>query len=209
MTNSIRVGKGSSVVDPILTLNSNSDRFLVLKELETAVSYLESIENFGFLIPETSSNLAYAIGHPTGLSDVAAVEGRIARVGNRSKAVGRIHFGASKHVGSSVLSYMKVHPRFRSAINLRYDEKILGICKKKFKVSSYDRQVEPRDKKETEGMSISWGIEMALQINPKADVIYHLGDIGKEAMILVFDTNPSPLVRKVNNILVAYLEKSA
>jgi hydroxymethylpyrimidine/phosphomethylpyrimidine kinase len=58
-------------------------------------------------------------------------------------------------------------------------------------------------------MSISWGIEMALQINPKADVIYHLGDIGKEAMILVFDTNPSPLVRKVNNILVAYLEKSA
>jgi hydroxymethylpyrimidine/phosphomethylpyrimidine kinase len=209
MTNSIQVGKGSSVVDPILTLNSNSDRFLVLKELETAVSYLESIENFGFLIPETSSNLAYAIGHPTGLSDVAAVEGRIARVGNRSKAVGRIHFGASKHVGSSVLSYMKVHPHFRSAINLRYDEKILGICKKKFKVSSYDRQVEPRDKKETEGMSISWGIEMALQINPKADVIYHLGDIGKEAMILVFDTNPSPLVRKVNNILVAYLEKSA
>jgi hydroxymethylpyrimidine kinase / phosphomethylpyrimidine kinase / thiamine-phosphate diphosphorylase len=209
MTNSIQVGKGSSVVDPILTLNSNSDRFLVLKELETAVSYIESIENFGFLIPETSSNLAYAIGHPTGLSDVAAVEGRIARVGNRSKAVGRIHFGASKHVGSSVLSYMKVHPHFRSAINLRYDEKILGICKKKFKVSSYDRQVEPRDKKEIEGMSISWGIEMALQINPKADVIYHLGDIGKEAMILVFDTNPSTLVRKVNNILVAYLEKSA
>jgi hydroxymethylpyrimidine/phosphomethylpyrimidine kinase len=196
MTNSIQVGKGSSVVDPILSLN-------------IAVSYIESIENFGFLIPETSSNLAYAIGHPTGLSDVAAVEGRIARVGNRSKAVGRIHFGASKHVGSSVLSYMKVHPLFRSAINLRYDEKILGICKKKFIVSSYDRRVEPHDRKETEGMSIPWGIEMALQINPNADVIYHLGEIGKEAMILVFDTNPSLLVRKVNNILVAYLEKSA
>jgi hydroxymethylpyrimidine/phosphomethylpyrimidine kinase len=58
-------------------------------------------------------------------------------------------------------------------------------------------------------MSIPWGIEMALQINPNADVIYHLGEIGKEAMILVFDTNPSLLVRKVNNILVAYLEKSA
>jgi hydroxymethylpyrimidine kinase/phosphomethylpyrimidine kinase len=209
MTNLIHVGKGSSVVHPFLFLYSNSDKFLVLKDLDTAVTNIELIENFGALIPETSSNLAYAISRPTGLSDVAAVEGRIARVGNRAKAVGRIHFGASKHVGSSVLSYMKVHPHIRSAINLRYDEKILAICKKKFKVASYDRHVEPRDIKGTEGMSIPWGIETALRMNPNADVIYHLGDMGKEAMILVFDTNPSHLVGKVNKILFEFLKEPA
>ena len=206
MTNSIQVGKGSSVVDPFLFLYSNSDKFLVIKDLDTAVTNVESIENFGSIIPETSSNLVYAISHPADLSDVAAVEGRIARVGNRAKAVGRIQFGASKHVGSAVLSYMKVHPHIRSAINLRYDEKILAICKKNFKVALYDRHVEPRDRKVTEGKSIPWGIETALRINPNADVIYHLGDIGKEAMILVFDTNPSRLVGKVNNILIEFLK---
>jgi hydroxymethylpyrimidine kinase/phosphomethylpyrimidine kinase len=209
ITNSIRVGKGSSVVDPLRFLYSNSDKFLVLKDLDTAVTNIESIENLGSLIPETSSNIAYAISRPTGLSDVAAVEGRIARLGNRAKAVGRIHFGASKHVGSSVLSYMKVHPHIRSAINLRYDEKILAICRKSFNVASYDRRAEPRDRKVTEGMSIPWGIETALRMNPNADVIYHLGDMGKEAMILVFDKNPSRLLGKVNKILIEYLKESS
>ena len=120
--------------------------------------------------------------------------------------MGRIHFGASRHVASSVLSYMKVRPHMRSAINIRFDEKILAICKKKFRVSFYDRRVEPQDKKVTDGMSISWGIETALQTNPNAEVIYHLGDMGKEAMILVFDTNPSRLIGKVYNILIEYLE---
>jgi hydroxymethylpyrimidine kinase / phosphomethylpyrimidine kinase / thiamine-phosphate diphosphorylase len=99
------------------------------------------------------------------------------------------------------MSYMKIHPHIRSAINLRYDEKILTICKRIFNVASYNRLVEPEDKKVREGMTIPWGIETALQINPNADVIYHLGDFGKEAMILVFGTNPSQLVGKVNNIL--------
>ncbi len=206
MTNSVSVGRGSSVVDPFQFLYSNSDKFLVLKELDTAVSNVESIENFGFLIPETSSNLVYAVSQPTGLSDVAAVEGRIARVGNRAKAVGRIRFGASRHLGSAVICYMKEHPNNRSAINLLYDEKILAICKRHFKVASYDRRSEPRERKVVEGRSIPWGIESALRMNPNADVIYHLGDIGKEAMIIVFDTNPSRLVGKVNNILLEFLK---
>jgi hydroxymethylpyrimidine kinase / phosphomethylpyrimidine kinase / thiamine-phosphate diphosphorylase len=201
MTNSVQVGKGSWVVDPLLIIHSNSDKFLVLKELESAVTKIESIEDFGSLIPETSSNIAYAISRPTGLSDIAAVEGRIAKVGNRAKAVGRIRFGASKHMAAAVMSYMKVNPHIRSAINLRYDEKILAICKKIFKVASYNRLVEPQNRKNVEGRTIPWGIKTALQMKPDANVIYHLGDIGKEAMILVFDTNPSHLVGKVNDIL--------
>ena len=202
MINSIQVGKGSWVVDPFSFIYSNSDKFLVLKDLDVAVTNIESIENFGSLIPETSSNIAYAISRPTGVSDIAAVEGRIAKVGSRAKAVGRIRFGASKHMGSAVMSYMKVHPHMRSAINLRYDEKILAICKRIFNVTSYNRLVEPENRKVMEGSTIPWGIETSLQINPNADVIYHTGDIGKEAMILVFDTDPSHLVGKVNNILI-------
>jgi hydroxymethylpyrimidine/phosphomethylpyrimidine kinase len=109
-------------------------------------------------------------------------------------------------MGSAVLSYMKEHPNIRSAINLLYDEKILAICKRNFKVAAYDRRAEPRQIKVAEGRSIPWGIESALRMDPNADIIYHLGDIGKEPMIMVFDTNPSRLVGKVNNILIEFLK---
>ena len=207
ITNKVKVGKGYPVVDPTLSLYANSDKFLVIEDLAKAITLIESLENFGLLIPETSSNLAYAISHPKGVSDIAAIDGRIARVGSRAKPVGGIRFGASVHVASSVISYMKVHPQIRSAINLRYNKKILAICRKKFRVAFYDRKVEPQDRKLTEGMSIPWGIQKALRHNPNADVIYHLGDIGKEAMVLIFDTNPSRLVGKLKILLVEFLKE--
>lgn len=205
----IRVGRGSSVVDPSVVLQSNSDRFLVLRDLEIAVNDIESIENFGLLIPETQTNIAYSISQPVGLSDVAAVKGRIVKVGNRAKVVDRIHFGASQHVGSSILSYMKKNPLMRSAINIRYDKRMLEICERNYSVSSYDRLAEPQKEKETEGMSVDWGVRKAVENNPKLEIIYHIGDMGKEPMILVFDRNPVALVRKVDSILNKYLAETA
>jgi hydroxymethylpyrimidine kinase / phosphomethylpyrimidine kinase / thiamine-phosphate diphosphorylase len=204
----IRVGRGSAIVDPSLAVHSNSDRFLVLKDLEAAVEDIESTESFGLLIPQTQTNIAYSVGQPVGLSDVAAVNGRIARIGDRAKAVDRIRFGASKHVASAILSYMKKNPLMRSAINIRYDLKLLEICRRSYSISSYDRQAEPQRRKETEGMSIEWGIRKALEANSRAEVIYHLGDMGKEPMIVVFDKNPVALVKKINSILKDFLAES-
>lgn len=204
---SMRVGKGSSVVDISLIHHSNSDRFLVQQDLDRAVDEIELVENFGVLIPETQTNIVYAIAHPQSLSDIAGVNGRIARIGNRARAVGRIRFGVSKHVGASVLGYVKRNPVMRSAINIKYDEKILAICKRDLTVSSYDRVTEPPEIKYIEGMSVEWGVRTALQNVPNADVIFHVGDIGKEPMIIIFDMNPINLVRKVRNILVRYLEE--
>ena len=77
------------------------------------------------------------------------------------------------------------------------------ICKNLgLKISNYDREKEPIEVKSNEGMSVKWGIKKAIsKINTIPDVIYHLGDWGKEPMILVFGRNPSEVYSKIMSII--------
>jgi hydroxymethylpyrimidine/phosphomethylpyrimidine kinase len=94
----------------------------------------------------------------------------------------------------------------RSGINIKYDEKIIEICKKLgWKVSSYDRRNEPEEVKSKEGMTVQWGIEQAVsKINALPDAVYHMGDWGKEPMILIFGKNPKEVCSKAVSILHEY-----
>jgi hydroxymethylpyrimidine/phosphomethylpyrimidine kinase len=48
---------------------------------------------------------------------------------------------------------------------------------------------------------VIWGTVAALSKNQKADVIYHLGEIGKEPMITIFGKNPAEIAAKIEAIL--------
>ena len=51
------------------------------------------------------------------------------------------------------------------------------------------------------GSSIEWGTELAIKNLEKApDIIFHKGDYGKEPMIIVFDENPTKLMKKIRKI---------
>jgi hydroxymethylpyrimidine/phosphomethylpyrimidine kinase len=132
------------------------------------------------------------------------VRGRIIRIENTASPASYIKFGASSHVASAIIAYMSVNPDFRSAINIRFDERIIDVCKSLFSVASYDRTKEPKKIKRKEGSTVTWGILAALSKNPLADVIYHTGDIGKEPMISLFGRNPAEVVKKVKAILENY-----
>jgi hydroxymethylpyrimidine/phosphomethylpyrimidine kinase len=162
------------------------------------------LEGFYRLIPETQTNFAYALLNAADISDVAAVRGRIIKIENTATPASYIKFGASSHVASAVLAYMSVNPDFRSAINIRFDEKIVDVCKSLFSVASYNRSKEPKKIKRKEGSTVAWGILAALSKNPLADVIYHTGDIGKEPMISLFGRNPTEVVNKIKAILENY-----
>jgi len=112
-----------------------------------------------------------------------------------------IEFGASKHVGSAILAYMTFNRLIRSAMNIKYDEKIKKIMKSFFKVSNYDRMKEPGHIMKKEGMSIFWGIKCALAKYPEAEIIYHKGALGKEPMCIVFGSNPLEVVNKIGIVL--------
>ena len=197
----VKIGKGIPVNNPISKMYEESCRYQVIEDLGMAVENLVNMKNFVDLIPETQSNLVYAIPNARRIEDVAGVNGRIVKAGNKSVPTSGIKFGASKHVASSVLEYMKTNQMIRSALNIKNDKTILNTCKKFFTVSFYERNLEPRKFKETEGNSIPWGIKMALLKNPDADIIYHSGDVGKEPMIIIFGQGPQDVVDKVKKIL--------
>jgi hydroxymethylpyrimidine kinase / phosphomethylpyrimidine kinase / thiamine-phosphate diphosphorylase len=201
IVNTLKIGKGIPVNNPISTMYEESCKYKVMEELANAIDQLINIKNFEKLIPETQSNIAYAIPYAKKIEDVAGVNGRIVKVGVRSVPTSGIKFGASRHVASSILEYMKINQLVRSALNIKNDKKILDKCNRLFRVTHYERELEPKTIKNKEGKSISWGVSGALSKNPDADIIYHTGDMGKEPMIIIFGQNPQEVVDKVKKIL--------
>jgi hydroxymethylpyrimidine kinase/phosphomethylpyrimidine kinase len=205
LQNALKIGKGLLVSNPASSMYDYARRYVVLKGLQWAIEDIETSDNFGILLPETQSNIAFALPDARELDHIAAIKGRIIKIGDTARsASSMVEFGASKHVGSALLAYMTVNRLVRSAMNIKYDEKIRRIAKAVFKVSNYDRSKEPRHILKKEGMSIFWGIKYALAKNPEAEIIYHEGAIGKEPMCIIFASNPAEVVNKIRTILKRY-----
>jgi hydroxymethylpyrimidine kinase / phosphomethylpyrimidine kinase / thiamine-phosphate diphosphorylase len=201
IVNTVKIGKGIPVNNPISLMYEESCRYKVIDELANAVDQLTRTKNFEKLIPESQSNIVYAIPNANNINEVAGVNGRIVKAGDRSVPTSGIKFGASRHVASSILEYMKTNQLVRSALNIKNEKRILDKCNRLFRVTHYERKLEPKTIKNREGRSISWGVSTALSKNPDADIIYHTGDIGKEPMIIIFGQNPQEVVDKVKSIL--------
>jgi hydroxymethylpyrimidine kinase/phosphomethylpyrimidine kinase len=205
LQNALKIGDGLLVSNPAGSMYDYASRYVVLKELRRAIKDIETFENVGILIPETQSNIAFALPDARELDHIAAVNGRIVKIGDAARSASSIvEFGASKHVGSALLAYMTVNRLIRSAMNIKYDEKIRKVIKAIFKVSNYDRKKEPRHILKKEGMSIFWGIKYALAKNPEAEIIYHEGALGKEPMCIIFADSPVEVVDKLRIILKNY-----
>lgn len=200
--NPLKIGKGLLVSNPAGSMYDYACKYIVMKELRFAIEEIEAFENFGKLIPETQSNIGFALPDARDLDHIAAIKGRLVKIGDSvTSASSIIEFGASKHVGSAILAYMTVNRLIRSAMNIKYDEKIRKIVKSIFKVSNYDRMKEPKYIMKKEGMSIFWGIKCALAKYPEAEVIYHKGALGKEPMCIIFGGDPLEVVNKIRILL--------
>ncbi len=200
LLNNIKIGKGMNI--PTLREIHCGDP--VIKELSKAVDILVFTDKIGLLIPESQSNFVFAKENARSNEDVAGIEGRIVRIGNRASLVGKIAYSASRHVANAVLIAMRYDKSIRSAINIRYSDKILEVCRRlSMSISSYDRSKEPMEVKYKEGMSITWGVDHAIRsFNCRVpDIIYHKGDMGKEPMIILFGKKPMEVVIKVKSIL--------
>src|SRR5262245_32533114 len=99
---------------------------------------------------------------------------------------------------------MKFNPAMRSAINIKFNERLIECCKSLYTTTEYERSKEPMHVNEKEGMTIPWGIKQALLKDARSEIIFHTGGMGKEAMILIFGTTPSEVVNKVKRIIKFY-----
>ena len=192
ISNSKKIGKGMSITHKNI---SNG-----MRELSDSINHFKQIKNIYKIIPECQTNFVFAKRNPKNIMDVLGISGRLVKSGKDVVTAGEIVYGGSQHVGTAVIQVNKKFPEIRSGLNIKYDPKIISRAKKsKFTVLSYDRSKEPKKSKQKENSSISWGISNSL--NAKSpDVIYHKGDIGKEAMILIFGKNPSGVIQKVSKL---------
>ncbi len=156
-----------------------------IDNVKKAVNIIEKCSEFTALIPEVRSNIVMAVEGAERVEQVVGIPGRITIVNGMPKSVMDPDLMSSSHMARLVLSIMEHDPTIRSALNMKYDPKILEICKKLgLKISSYNRANEPYDVKKVEGSTIPWGVETAIEkVGTIPDVIYHLGAWGKEPMI--------------------------
>jgi hydroxymethylpyrimidine/phosphomethylpyrimidine kinase len=196
-----RLGKGTGPVNPFAYVGREMERYRVIQELKKAVEFLKG-EKIGYLIPEVSSNLGYALPYAEGVEDVAAFPGRIVRLKDSIATSSDPEFGASKHIASIILTAIGFDPEYRSAMNIRYEKGNVALLKEKgFLIGHFDRRLEPKGVKEKEGSSLEWGVgEVLRKMKRVPDVIYDEGDFGKEPMVRVLGRDPYQVVQKILKI---------
>ena len=190
--NSKSLGKGINI-----TFTKQSDMH---KELSRSIVNFQNTENISELIPECQTNFVFSDLKPKKITDVLGISGRLVKSGKEIIQAGNLIFGGSQHVATAVIEVSKKFSDIRSAINIKYEPKLIDKAKKKgLSVASYDRNKESRNSKRHENSSIVWGVSSCLKSNPP-DIIYHKGDIGKEPMIIIFGKTPSDVIKKIQTI---------
>ena len=193
-----RIGKGRVPVNPMAGLFNEAQKHRVLEDVSAAAKIIEDHSEVSPYVAEVGIQVAMALPYASTKWHVAAVEGRIVKFGEGVRAVGCARFGASDHVARIVLTAMKHDPLKRAALNLHYDEGLLEAFKKLGRVvSSFDRRLEPPKVKVTEGETLVWGVEEAIKAAGRVpDVVYDLGEVGKEPMIRVLGDSAMDVVEK-------------
>lgn len=198
-------GKGADVLNhssliqipPIL---ENTERFTVWLQLKNAVETL-----IGFLpvqlIPEVGMNFAYSLPNPKTRHDVCAIDGRITKRTTGPALCGTLDFGCSKHVASIILAATSIEPTIRAAVNIRYSQETVQLCRKiGLSVSSFDRKFEPPDASST----MEWGTKQAsTSCGFVPDIIYDTGSVGKEPMIRLVGKDPQDVLKKIKTLVQA------
>ncbi len=178
-----------------------SDRWSVLQSMKEAGEMLCRL-NMVELIPAVQMNMGYAIRDAGGTEDIAAFPGRIGIHNGKILIKGEPAFGASSHVARLILTCMKYYPHIRSCVSVRYDREIIEkALESAMKVLFFDRKNEPERVKEAEGKSLDYLTEEALKrADQPPDIVYDLGDIGKEPIIRLFAKDPLELIKKMEMI---------
>jgi hydroxymethylpyrimidine kinase/phosphomethylpyrimidine kinase len=186
ITESRAVGQGAGPVNPVLHTLKTAQMHEAMLDVSKAATIITLSTEFSNVIPEVGCNIACAIPDATTVDEVCALQGRIVKMGNYARAVGCSAFGASSHVARIVLAAMHHDRNIRAAVNIRYSENIVRIIREMgLTVASFDRRDEPSGVR-----TMEWGTGSAIETyirlhNLLPDVIYDLGDVGKEPMIRV------------------------
>jgi len=198
---SFRIGGGHGPTNHMAYVFRESERYRCIMELKGAVQRLQEAR-CGNIIPEIQSNFAFALPYAENSEDVAAIPGRLIRVGEHARTLHDPEFAASSHVAKIVLTVMRYDGTYRSAIDIKFSDELVSICRELgYDLDEFSRANEPEDVKQREGSSLEWGTNDVLsRRNTIPDMIFDRGDIGKEPVIRILGRTPTEVAEKVLRI---------
>ncbi|MCX7635512.1 MAG: bifunctional hydroxymethylpyrimidine kinase/phosphomethylpyrimidine kinase, partial [Syntrophales bacterium] len=195
------IGAGHGPMNHLMPLIRRAERYDCVVALKKAVARLKSFP-VGHLVPQVQMNFGYALTGAQTAEEVAAYPGRLVRVGEHIENLHDPEFGASRHIASVILAAMRWDPSYRAAVNIRYGEEVLRVLRmNNYRIASFDRAEEPPDVKLREGATLDWGTQEAIRaLGTVPDVVYDLGEVGKEPVIRVLGRHPDEVADKVLKI---------
>jgi thiamine-phosphate diphosphorylase len=191
------------------------DQIEMQGKMALALDLIEGCEEFAALIPEVRTNLVYALPNAETRDDVLAVDGRITVVNGLPHAAGKPRFGASSHMARLLIELRKTDSSLRAGINFASNPALARwleeYCRSKGWIFSViDRRNEPEEIKETEGTSMPWKVEAAIEaaggVVPK--VFYETGAVGKEPVSVLIGHDPIDVAEEICEIARRYRGRS-
>jgi hydroxymethylpyrimidine/phosphomethylpyrimidine kinase len=189
---------GYYYADPGCSAGRDAEKWAVLQAMNEAAFRLAELD-LAELVPAVQMNMGYALREARTTADVAAFPGRIGTRQGKLFFKGPPEFGVSSHVARLCLTYMRHYPHQRAAVDIRYDEALVARAREKgLSLVFWDRKKEPDGVKHTEGRSLDFLVEAALEhAEGPPDIIYDHGDVGKEPIIRLFARDPRELIKKM------------
>ncbi len=185
------VGKGDVVVNPMVKMKGDTDKFKILDSLDSAAARIVDIVPDEF-VPKNGMNIAYALKDAAGPEEIAAIDKRLVVHNGILKKNGPAKFGAAEHLSYVLLEVMKRSPKDRCIMSLAYRDEILEIMEE---VGMTAVSVEmPKDK-------VSEATAKAISIAGKVpDAIVDKG-AKKDRIIRIIARDPELMLQKLDNIL--------
>ena len=185
------IGKGDVVVNPMVKMKGESDKFKILDSLDAAAARIVDLVPDEF-VPKSGMNIAYALKDAAGPEEIAAIDRRLVVHNGILKKNGPAKFGAAEHLSYVLLEVMKHDPKSRCIMSLAYRDDIIDIMEE---VGMTAVSVEMSKDK------VSEATKKAIKIAGKIpDAIVDKGS-KKERIIRIIAKNPELMMDKLDNIL--------
>jgi len=185
------IGKGDVVVNPMVKLKGESDKFKILDAIDGAAEKIINIVPDEF-VPKGGMNIAYALKDAAGPEEIAAIDRRLVVHNGLLKKNGPAKFGAAEHLSYILLEIMKHDPKSRCIMSLAYRDDIINIMEEVGMTAvSVDMQKDKISEATSKAIGIAGGIP---------DAIVDKGS-KKDRMIRLIARNPEGMMSKLENIL--------
>ena len=185
------IGKGDVVINPMVKLKGDSDRFEVLDSLDNAANRIVDLVPNEF-VPRGGMNIAYALKDAAGPEEIAAIDKRLVVHNGILKKGGPAKFGSAELLSYMLLEIMKHEPKDRCIMSLAYRQDIMDVMEEVGMTAVSVEMTKDR---------VSEATEKAINKAGKVpDAIVDKGS-KKDRIIRMIARNPELMMKKLDGIL--------